>query len=145
MNLNEKSILRLNDALPIGFDFYNLGHVSAEPALDFEESNPQSVSFRIFGDFDAYVVILFSGEADLSTYCELGNIIASRVVSQLHSEKNVEIMLSSPRVLSSKQLEVFLRMNPPAVTKTYSHSNANTVIPVRVVISPVNQKEVGNA
>jgi hypothetical protein len=135
---------RLEDSLPKKFDFYHLGSAELKPLeCDFNESC--AIAFRLYGELNAVLVVLFEKGLDVDTYSEFGNIIASQLVTHLNSNEAFDIMISPPRVLQTEQLEWMAQQSKPAIRRTYAHLFNNLVIPVETLILPANSEGMGYA
>ena len=152
----------ITEALPQRFDFYHLGFVEAQgedkmtvmnPG-DTSEADRLAVGFSLQGDFKAFLVVLFDRGLDISTYTELGNILASQTASRLsrllflsHPEA-FPIMISPPAILNSTQIEAMV-LGKTLIQKTYLHKFSNRTIPVQMILIPEisypSHKEAGHA
>ena len=128
------------ELLTTGFDFYHLGHVTAaeSPPLpaanDDELADKVGVAFSLQGDVRAVILSLFDQGLDLSTYAEIGNVIASRFADSLSSERRCDVILSPPKILESSALERLLAASPSTGRRSYLHHVGNAVIQFEVRI-----------
>ncbi len=114
------SLERLAGALPEKFEFYHLGTVATAPDLAGIESDLEirpeqllwesfdedtKVAFTIRGDLSGVLVFSFETGLDVSTYMEMGNVIASRMVTRLSNDEGLDLMISPPQLLSRRALE----------------------------------------
>jgi hypothetical protein len=151
MDSQERIIQQLGSALPNHFDFYHLGKVELQSDHFESLQDNRAVAFRIYGDvggvedMTALMIIFFDPALDISTYSEFGNILGSKLVSQLNSDQNLDLMVSPPVVLNASQLGKIDLNTAPAVRKTYIHIYNNTVIPVETWILPIALEGFGYA
>lgn len=134
----ETELVRMAGALPEKFDFYHLGTVAPAPDLGSIESELEirpeqllwesldedtKVAFTIRGDLSGVLVISFESGLDVSTYMEIGNIIASRTVTRLSDEEGMDLMISPPQLLSRRGLERLAQASSPGsiVHRIYLH------------------------
>src|SRR4051812_34966083 len=97
MDSREQSLVQIFDALPEQFDFYHLGRVELHPDLRCPpDQNNSSVVFRIYGDLSVWIVLFFDKDLDFSTYAELGNVLASKIITQLNTLSGIDLMVSPP-------------------------------------------------
>lgn len=133
----------LIQAFPREFDFYHLGQVKmslTQPSPSSREK--EGVAFRISGERTALVLVLFPKGMDYSTYAELGNVILSRVVTELNRAQNLELMITPPQFLSSKQLDAFDLRHDRHVRRIYSFSPENEPVSVETVILDTPFEEI---
>jgi hypothetical protein len=141
---------RLTSSLPEGFDFYHLGKVEPAPnltdvegELDIEPqhmlwdslSEDVKIGYRIHGDVDGVLVIGFEQGLDLSTYMELGNVIASKIVTALSAKDGLDALISPPQQLTQKTLERLARPDGPVEHRIYLHRNGMEVHAVHVFLA----------
>lgn len=113
---------RLIESLPESFSFYHLGEVrmqdSAAPSPSLRDGGAVSpfvstdrlaVAFTLQGDVRGALVLVFDQGLDVSTYSEMGNIIASRMVTRLGDHEGLDVSLSPPRILTAAQLQGLMR------------------------------------
>src|SRR4051812_46540740 len=93
----------LSGSLPDAFDFYQLGRVSLAGQavsnasfLAAELEGQARVAFTLKGDLAGLLVLAFDSGLDLSTYMEMGNIIASRLVTAVTQNGKLDVLLSPP-------------------------------------------------
>ena len=134
---------RLIEALPSDFNFYHLGevrrqetpsnplhHLEATSPLGLASSDRLAVAFSLHGDAKGALVLIFDQGLDVSTYSEVGNIIASRMSTHLSESEGLDVMISPPRVLSNAQIQGFLR-SADAQSRTYHHHPGRSGQPAR--------------
>src|SRR5690348_956386 len=115
----EKEISDLVNALPQNFQFYHLGEVQLKP-IDFDlQDETIAIAYQIYGDIKALLIVLFAQDLDTSTYCELGNVLASKIANQLNSENNLDVLISPPQTLSKAQLAQITQSALTIVRRTY--------------------------
>lgn len=122
--------LPFEKAFPEEFDFYHLGQVKLKSAVErpnvrnipispinlgtvaakavgiFEYTSSDklsSIGYTFNGDINCALIVSFDRNLDLSTYMELGNVLASRIATQL-CESGLDVMISAPNILTEKQL-----------------------------------------
>lgn len=144
----------LLEALPQGFDFYHLGRIELREegtigALpEWNTSDDRiGIAFSIEGEARGVLALLVSNGLDLSTYSEAGNIIASRLASDLADRHGLEVSISPPRVLSRSQLQLLFKSGE-RTTRSYVHRYGLHAIPLQAVLLPapaVSLEETGNA
>ena len=134
-------ISELTSALPDGFAFYHLGQVEPLPTSGRLDNTPSiypdsiGIAYQIQGDLRGLFIIVLDKGLDISTYSELGNILASRMANKLSSsEEGPEIMISPPHVLNHSQLERLMRSQHPIIRKTYTHFDHGLSIPIQTLI-----------
>jgi hypothetical protein len=142
-------IERLAASLPETFEFYHLGTVqparapgimSPQKMLATSLATHSKVGFTIHGDVEGALVIAFERGLDLSTYMEMGNVIASRMVTAFvqDSETKVDAMISAPQSLTEKALDRLLQAARPEVItmKVYVHRHEGRVHAVYAFLVP---------
>jgi hypothetical protein len=102
--------MNLQDALPIAFGFYHLGHVEMNtvPESSLAEKIAQAswaddfaaVAFRLHGERKHVLVMLFDKDLDASAYTEMGNVIASRAAMRLSETGAFDCAISPPQSLT---------------------------------------------
>ena len=137
MDSRANLIHRLTDAMPGGFSFYQLGHVEAMADEPHEETyraleDRVGIAFNLEGDIRGLLVLIVEQGLDLSTYTELGNILASRLATNLTGPG--EVMISPPIHLNHSQLERLMRAQQPVLQRSYIHLNKNTAVTVQTLI-----------
>lgn len=142
----------IRDSLPEKFRFYHLGDVkrvdSPSPSRTSLESLPEdselqglrAVAFNLKGDVQGTLMILFNQKLDVSTYTELGNVLASKLATRLSEVRGADVLITPPRNLSPLQLEAFLikirktlssqliaeKRKPQVVRSRYIHSSVQS-------------------
>jgi len=133
----EFNLSQLADALPYELNFYHLGKVE-QYFFPFAFQEVNGVVFRIYGDLNAIMVILFDSNLDCSTYTELGNLLAGRWVTQIQKERKLDLMISPPQMIQPNFLEKlknrFMLSEQPIIQKTYAHMFKNFIIPIETLI-----------
>ncbi|HUP58171.1 MAG TPA: hypothetical protein VM598_12005 [Bdellovibrionota bacterium] len=142
-------IERLAASLPEAFEFYHLG--SVQPARAPGTVPPQKmlatslaahakVGYLIHGDVTGALIIAFERGLDLSTYMEMGNVIASRMVTAFveGTEPKLDAMISPPQALGERALERLLDVaRPEEITmKVYVHRHEGRVHAVYAFLVP---------
>lgn len=141
----EGALESLGAALPEKFSLYHLGEVTGQPDAAKGElssgDDSQAVSFRLHGDAEGVLLVLFERGLDVSLYTELGNIIASQAVTRLQQQKGLEVMISPPRLLGREQLAKLLAslssVAIPHLRRTYLHTNGRVIVPVETLYLPI--------
>lgn len=139
----EEELSHLANALPSHFQFYHLGEVEMTPLLN-SFADTTSIAYRLSGEITALLVLSFAKELDMSIYSEVGNIIASRLVTQL-SEEGIDVTISSPKHLDPKQIKLLLGNKESIIRRTYAHLLKNSVIPLEATIFAASQEGIGYA
>jgi hypothetical protein len=146
---------KFSDSMPDGFEFYHLGRV--ESAGDWaDELSPSgnelpledrvAVAYRIQGDAQGALLILFDKGLDSSLYMEMGNIIASRTATQLNRIEGIDVLVSPPQVLKEAMARSLLAQASPASRRRYLHLHEGRSISVETVILPqLERGQTGNA
>jgi hypothetical protein len=110
--------------------------------LILEDLNAVAFSFQ--GDFRGVLVILIEKGLDISIYSELGNILASRIATELNSD-GYDVMVTPPRLLQSAQIERLIQTPHKKIHGKYQHLYQSTVVPVETVLIPFPAETVGYA
>ncbi len=138
------SMEKLAQALPQQFGFYHLGDVEL---IETRADNPSrqssrelptqtAVAFTYQGDARGVLALIFDSDLDISIYSEMGNVIASRMITHLHQKEGADILLSPPKVLNAGQLAVLMK-SEQSHKRTYLHRQKDQVIQVEVLIASV--------
>jgi CheY-specific phosphatase CheX len=147
---------QLGSALPERFDFYHLGPVAlrdrstgATTAASLEDllAGCATVGFSIQGDIQGMLIVAFEKDLDFSTYTELGNVVASQLVTQLNRRDGIDVMISPPRPLTAERLAKILPAlrAPSTVVRTYLHRTGEKAeIPIHVLISGLGGETLEN-
>ncbi|HAR43866.1 MAG TPA: hypothetical protein DCS07_14730 [Bdellovibrionales bacterium] len=160
MNLGQDAISQLISALPRNFDFYDLGNVELSPTPEtggtetaetpefsklLEDHHAIAFSFR--GELKALMVVTFDKGLDLSTYSELGNILASRLAMRLYDDSGVDVLLSPPQTLSATQIEILPRLGSLIAQRTYRHFDRGQIVTINTFLlaNAASTEEHGNA
>jgi hypothetical protein len=150
MHFSETSAL--TQALPTGIDFYHLGRIeleqtSAPERLDLATGH-FGIGYRLEGEIRGGIVLCLGEGLDVSVYSEAGNIIASQLASALSAERQLEVSISPPRVLTSQQFRSLLASGI-ATLRTYIHRQGhppgNEAVTLRVLLLPDFSEVTGNA
>ena len=139
-------------SFPEGFAFYHLGKVEKIGHSETSESaflNRVGVSFNLYGEETSLIVLLFDKTLDVSTYTEMGNVLASRIASRLGNDSGLETMISPPRFLSSEQLQsqvspVLSALENSGIriqVQDYAHNHGENSISLQLLIIPGNQDQ----
>lgn len=158
LDLHKANAETISHALPERFPFYHLGEVS--PASDAVSSSgdlppaealaeAEIVGFRISGELQGLALILFERGLDLSTYTEMGNLLAGRFVTRLSSEQGIDAMISAPFIPSEAQLsrvrETVRMARKPVLRRPYLHVHPDgRSSPVQFLLIPL-EEGAGNA
>lgn len=137
-------ISALSESFPERIPFYHLGEVALSDTREREAaplSDPdlRCVGFQLQGDISGLVAILFDAGLDLSTYTELGNLLASRIATELSQRVGVDVLISPPRSLSLDRLTRILESTEqPQFRRMYFHVDGDRPgIPVQLIVAPV--------
>lgn len=139
------------DALPRSFDFYHLGRIELHDDEATASNDRIAVAYSIEGEARAVLVLILEDGLDVSTYSEAGNIIASRLATQLATRHGLELTISPPRVLNHSQLTHLLNINKGGekTARTYVHRQGSRAIELQAVLLPappvVPSEGTGNA
>ncbi len=148
MDSLEPRIAEIINSFPDQFEFYHLGRVELQGFQQAKKDCLQknnAIAFRIEYDVSVWIVVLFGRDLDIPTYSELGNIIVSKMVTQLSSLLGAEIMISPPHYLDQTQIEIMAQTSYKIICKNYSHHFKNSVIPIETWILPSLWEGIGNA
>lgn len=141
---SKENLSHLVNALPNRFDFYHLGEVSLQPT-DSDLPNSQAVAFHLTGDLQAIMIVLFDKNLDISTYSELGNILASKVATYFNHSTGLDLQISSPQLLTDVQTEHLVQNNQTIVRRTYTHIYDGKVIPLETLLLSAPVGGIGHA
>lgn len=138
--------MNLMDALPETFPFYHLGKVEALDSASgplWHESTHDFVGIRfdLSGELNARLFLFFQKDLDLSTYMEVGNILASQTASRysLGSQKTVHI--TPPHILSRESLGHLARTYFHAPLRYYSHQLSGQPIQLQSLLVTIRDDE----
>ncbi|MBY0470108.1 chemotaxis protein CheC [bacterium] len=95
----------LEQSLPSEFEFFHLGKVSRDRSATFPQIqfiDKAVVGFTLQGDFRGALLVVFDQGLDVSMYSEMGNIIASQLVTNL-SKQGLDVVISPPKTVGSDQ------------------------------------------
>lgn len=131
----------IDRALPLEFPFYHLGLMRLEPddastgalIVGARESDQHILAYRLRGDLNALIILLVDRGLDPSTYAEAGNVLASRVATELSQERDLDVMISPPLRLDPAQLQVIA--GNPLLDRTYLHLHKGIAAPVRLLVA----------
>lgn len=143
MDARQQILNHFADALPKTFDFYHLGKVELQAQSFDIDPESTAVAFRIQGDVAVWAIVFFARELDASTYTELGNVLASKIATYLNSQIGTEVMVSSPHMLNSPQLERILTHASPLIRRTYMHFRKESIVPIEAWIISATGEEIG--
>lgn len=142
----------LQNALPHTFDFYHLGSVELKPMPPLtvlpepiELNGVTGIAYQFKGDFQGLLLLLVASELDVSTYSEMGNIIASRLANSLQSKEGLDVLITPPKVLERAQVARIIQSNPNQIYSAYDHILENLVVPVQTLLFPNWGEGSGNA
>lgn len=129
----------LHEAMPQEFPFYHLGRVErrASETLNLPE-DPAAAVFSLRGDLTGMMIVAFDRDLDPSTYAEMGNILASQLVTRLYSQRRMEVMITSPRMMMGGELRTLLARIPssaPKVQQCYWHNHAGKTERVHAILT----------
>ena len=115
LNPNLNPMRNLSHYLPQSLEFYDASTIRQSPSelilghpLEID-SDLQGVGFELFGERPAWILFLIPEGADLSEYTELGNLISSRLALDYSEAEDVPSLISPPRALSARDLDLFFR------------------------------------
>jgi len=147
MDAVNSTLTQLIEAFPRDFGFYHLGRVELQNPDEFavnEREDQSAIAFRIYGDLEAWVVILFEKNLDISTYSELGNILVSKIATHLNLNNGLDVLVEPPRMIVPSQFEGALRNSNTAVRKSYAHFHKNLIIPIDTWVLPAASDQFGH-
>jgi len=134
-------MMGLENFFPSGFDFYHLGKVETDPSTPADaqvsellSATTVAVGFRLEGDLRALLIVLFDTSLDVSLYCEVGNIIASRLTHSLTLGQSQDIILSPPWILTPAQRQALPWSDQPLARKTYIHKTEGKTIRIQTLL-----------
>lgn len=142
---------QMDRAFPRNFDFYHLGKVEllrTEHSADLPLQSPdfvapgKAIAFSLYGDFRAVLVLWFPSELDQDIYTELGNLLASKVASQLSKDNQLELMISPPNPLTDSQWEQLSRKSPILMKGYYAHHTDRRTLLVEAWILAPSTEEI---
>lgn len=141
---NDPVISALSESFPERIPFYHLGEValsdSPEPdAAAFADPDRRCLGFQLQGDVSGVVAVLFDADQDLSTYSELGNLLASRIATELSRRVGLDVLISPPRPLGMERLARMLQTaGQPHFRRTYLHVfRDQPTVPVQLIVVPI--------
>lgn len=146
MDSQRLNLEQLASALPTQFDFYHLGKVEQQPLSNsnfFRDAC--AVGFRLLGDLNGLMIVLFEKDLDHSTYTEFGNLLASRLATQLQTENGLDVMISPPQSLEHGLVQKLLEKNSSIIRRTYAHFYKNSVISVETLVLSAPSEGIGYA
>lgn len=154
-NFMSQSLTLLSQLLPEKIDFYHMGEVRLEPpraqlalsAQDLDLRNRTAISFTLRGELQAAVVLLVRNDLDISMYSELGNIITSQLVTRLSDEKEIDDVLSAPRIIEAEKLEFLTLLSSAAICRKYVHFFQGQTTSIDLIIyvhTPHNYKDIAS-
>jgi hypothetical protein len=156
LTLESDPLLQVIEALPDQFEFYHLGGVELQSpasdenaarekllALDLAENHV--IGFTIQGDIKLHLLLFFDKALDKSTYSELGNVIASKIVTHLTQNQEMDLLLSPPQNMAESQIHRIAQSNMQMLCRTYAHFFQNSVISIEAMIIPGSAEGTGNA
>jgi hypothetical protein len=129
-------------SLPENFSFYHLGEISLRNPNEIRQASltlpiddrRAALAYRLRGDLQAEVVLMLEPGLDLSMYSEAGNIIASRLATQLAEKHQIDVVISPPTRLEHEQLARLMSVTVEKIEKTYVHSYAGREILLEALI-----------
>ena len=139
----DSSLTEIINALPNHLEFYHLGKVELQ---EFEHTwqETTAVAFRLYGERMALVILLFDKDLDESVYSEFGNLLVSRIATELSSKNGLEVTISPPMKFNPSRLQKLIQ-RVTAIRKTYVHFHNNSAIPIETWILPTVVEEAGYA
>jgi hypothetical protein len=138
--------------LPDELPFYHLGEIrraddaaageGVAGAAEADFAQLRGVGFRLAGELNGVFIIAFDRDLDASTYTEMGNVLASRLATEMSRRAGRPVRLSPPHALEGAPLRELLT-GPAGESFRFIHHWRGTAIPVRARFAPV--EESGNA
>ena len=137
----------ISESLPEEFGFYGFGEVKHSPDVaQAKLKTPEElqallagkigVSFKLLGEPTALLVVIFSEGLDVSMYCELGNILASKLCQKLSEGGEGDLMITPPLLLGAPQLARLSRSGIPCIHRSYRHVDGDSTILLEALILP---------
>jgi hypothetical protein len=154
MTKKQDNFEQIVESLPYSFNFYHLGKVELQNHLpdhfqdslsDESKSLASGIGFHLRGDLNATLAILFDRDLDLSIYSEVGNILASKIANQLFLDRQLQVEISPPQLLSEIQLETILMSGPSTIRKAYVHQYDDKMVYLQTLLVPSHLEGIGNA
>ncbi|MGK5086301.1 hypothetical protein WDW86_01985 [Bdellovibrionota bacterium FG-2] len=144
----------LQMALPESFPFYHLGEVTKlTPALPHEKKIPvlapsdelKTIGYSLQGDFQGVLLVQFDRSLDFSVYAEMGNIIASQLVTTLSARKEMDLAVSPPQKISKSVFQSLLKVGKDFPYHQYIHKHGNVEVTVHAWIILTSSGDRGHA
>lgn len=132
-------------ALPLRFAFYNMGEVELQQETTPIDEDVSAISYRMYGDVKSLLIVLFPKGLDLSLYAELGNVIASKIATQLSSDTSLDVMVSPPQILNEVQTQKLRLSQEHMIRRNYAHLYSNSLVQVETLILFGALEETGYA
>ena len=106
-----------------------------------------AIVFSLRGELKALLIVCFEKDLDVSTYSELGNIIASRLALRLSEEAGIEVLISPPQPLSKAHLEMLPKLGSLVTQRMYRHFYKGQVAAIQTFLlaNAASAEEHGNA
>ena len=146
MDSQTQSLMQLASALPVHIDFYHLGTVEQKTTNDSNTFRDAcGVAFKIYGDLNGLMIVLFENDLDHSTYTELGNLLASRLATRLQVENALDVMISPPQRIEASLVQSLTQKNSSIIRRTYAHFYKNSVISVETLVLSAQSEGIGYA
>ncbi len=125
------------DLFPELIHFYNLGTVELNKASISVPQNEHEfllllennhvLLFTLYGDEQKMLFILFDKNIDLSTYKELGNILASQIADKISGIRKEVVLVSPPLILSTSVAQELISGSTPDWHCHYLHSHVHRI------------------
>lgn len=136
--MSNSAPFEIESSLPDRFDFYHLGEVyrtdtPPQEYADFDSNTATFLTYRLEGERRVVMVLKLPSHLDVSTYMELGNILASQLSNQL-SQKGVLTLPSPPKIISQEQFHRLFQQPPSFQKFYYLHHTENQSIPIETLL-----------
>ncbi len=127
-------VATLAKALPGEFEFYGMGQVKLQTGLtdDLWSDHAHGIGYALHGDFRGLLVIRVEFAEDLSLFEELGNVLASRLATELGETQSLDVLITPPKRLKPRRLASLLHgMEKDEIARrTYFFFHSGKTIPV---------------
>ncbi len=137
-------------ALPTSFPFYHLGEVNRLPDPAAQKSaapneEMKTIGYSLQGDFQGVLLVQFDQNLDFSVYAEMGNIIASQLVTTLSARKEMDLAVSPPQKISKTVFQSLVKVGQEFPYHQYIHKCGDIEVTVHAWIILTSQGDRGHA
>ncbi len=144
--------------VPERFFFFDAGEVTLTDsyqviaALDHwldRWIHPVGIAFRLVSMDHSHrflLIVVLESDLSLPMYSEIGNVIASQVVTALSHQHEITLELSPPRQLTRHQLYRLQVLNPQMIQFNYQHQvHPNKMVPFTILLAAQKAPSPGHA